>query len=473
MKRLILCMALLAMASTGLATTAITAIEEIEFPVEAFWAAMSTNYDGSRIAANFQGQIYYWEDGVWTYVSEGHPLTSSVGISADGTAIISAKDDPDTGLRNPTVWYEAEGWAPTMLGGIEGSGGCDNSLGSGYALNHDGSLAIGLGWMDCDALAFMWSAESGMVDIGGIRASNISDDGNMVVGFDHHPEWGGRRATYWMNDVSMTPPDGVDGPHLIGNPDDAPGEGYDTTSDGSVIVGDMFPEGASYWYSQAMRYTEETGYVMLGTLGDNEGHRSIATLVSNDGKVCGVSGDPPPWGMWDVFVWTAENGMEQLKQLCLDSGAELPEGFEGVFLIGASALSSDGSTMIVTWQDDMWNQGSYKITFEGSVAIEDAGDQAGDTLPNAVSLAQNFPNPFNPSTNIKFSLPATENVQLSIFDVKGRMVRTLVNGSQEAGEHTVMWDGKDSSGSSVSSGTYFYRLVTDSKTYNRTMSLLK
>jgi len=90
-----------------------------------------------------------------------------------------------------------------------------------------------------------------------------------------------------------------------------------------------------------------------------------------------------------------------------------------------------------------------------------------------VSLAQNFPNPFNPSTNIKFSLPRTENVQLSVYDVKGRMVRTLVNGSEEAGEHTVMWDGKDSGGNSVSSGTYFYRLVTDSRTYNRQMSLLK
>jgi hypothetical protein len=298
-----------------------------------------------------------------------------------------------------------------------------------------------------------------MVDIGGVRASMISDDGTVVTGFDHHPDWGGRRANMWANDPMGTPPGSVDGPILLGDPDDAPGEGYDVTSDGSLICGEHFPADSGWFYSRAMFWTEATGIVELGTLGDNEYHRSIARLCSDDGKIVGVSGDPPPWGMFDVFLWTVEDGMQQLKQLCLDSGVALPEGFDGTYLTGALTLSGDGSTLFVTWQDDMWNQGSYKITFEGTVAIE--GDD------------QNYPNPFNPMTNIAFSLPRSQSVKLAIYDVAGRHIRTLVSDNLAAGEHTVTWNGMDDSGASVPSGTYVYRLITDTRTYHRTMSLLK
>ena len=471
MKRLILSVALLAMAS--MAPAAIVAVETVEYPVEAFWASMDANFDGSRVVANFGGDIWLWDAGVWQYIDFGHALSAGVGISADGTAIISATDDPDTGLRNPAIWYESADWNdPTLLGGIPGYGDCDNSVGSGYDLNHDGSIAVGLGWNQCAGVAFMWTEATGMVDIGGVRASAISDDGTVVTGFDHHPDWGGRRPNAWWNDPAGTPPGDCDGPHLLGNPNDAPGEGQDVTSDGSLICGEVFFDGEAWWYSRAMIWTEDTGMISLGTLGDIDGHRSIATMCSNDGKVCGVSGDPPPWGQWDVFVWTQEEGMQQLKQLCLDSGVSLPDGFDVNFLIGTLTLSKDGSTLFVTYQDIDWNQGAYRITFDSSVAIDPTEDPL-DSTPMAVSLSQNFPNPFNPQTNIMFTLPRTENVKLAIYDVAGHHIRTLVNEQTEAGSHTVIWNGMDDSGSSVPSGTYVYRLITDTRTYFRTMSLLK
>jgi hypothetical protein len=471
MRRLILILALLAVASA--APAAIVAVETVEYPVEAFWAAMDASFDGSRLVANFGGDIWLWEAGMWTHVDFGHALSPGVGISADGTAIISAQDDPDTGLRNPAIWYESNSWTdPTLLGGIPGYGSCDNSVGSGYALNHDGSIAVGLGWNDCEGVAFMWTAASGMVDIGGVRASMISDDGTVVTGFDHHPDWGGRRANYWLNDPGGTPPGSVTGPILMGDADDAPSEGYDITSDGSMICGEHFPADSGWFWSRAMVWTEATGIVELGTLGNNENHRSIAMNCSDDGKVCGVSGDPPPWGMWDVFLWTEAEGMQQLKQLCLDSGATLPDGFVDNNLVGVLTLSSDGSTLLVTWQDDMWNQGAYKITFESTVAI-DGDEQPGEALPQAVSLKQNYPNPFNPMTNIAFTVPRAEHVKLAIYDAKGRHVRTVHDGTVEAGEHTVVWDGTDGAGRSVSSGTYVYRLITDSRVYHRTMTIAK
>ena len=78
--------------------------------------------------------------------------------------------------------------------------------------------------------------------------------------------------------------------------------------------------------------------------------------------------------------------------------------------------------------------------------------------PKAFELRPNYPNPFNPSTKIRYSLPVASTVVLTVHDVNGRLVQTLVNGSKSAGIHTAIWDGRNSNNTSVGSGIYFYRL---------------
>ncbi|RKX31699.1 MAG: hypothetical protein DRP71_13065 [Verrucomicrobia bacterium] len=97
----------------------------------------------------------------------------------------------------------------------------------------------------------------------------------------------------------------------------------------------------------------------------------------------------------------------------------------------------------------------------------------GDLPSSRLALAQNSPNPFNPRTEISFSVPSRQNVVLRIYNVEGRLVRTLLQGVQEAGSQTVVWSGKDDQGKQSASGLYFYRLVTDSGTLTRKMTLLK
>lgn len=94
-------------------------------------------------------------------------------------------------------------------------------------------------------------------------------------------------------------------------------------------------------------------------------------------------------------------------------------------------------------------------------------------LPRSVMLSGNYPNPFNPMTVIEFALPATQDVQLSIYDVRGQKVRTLVNGTVAAGHHQVTWQGKDDSGRQMASGTYFYRLSSDEGQQVKKMLLVK
>ena len=80
------------------------------------------------------------------------------------------------------------------------------------------------------------------------------------------------------------------------------------------------------------------------------------------------------------------------------------------------------------------------------------------TLPTAFSLADNFPNPFNPTTTIKYALPQAVDVELTVYNVVGQPVRTLVAGYQSAGRYAVEWDATNDGGHRLSSGMYFYRL---------------
>ena len=97
-----------------------------------------------------------------------------------------------------------------------------------------------------------------------------------------------------------------------------------------------------------------------------------------------------------------------------------------------------------------------------------------DDTPMVYSLAQNFPNPFNPSTRIQFTLPRKGNVSLKIYNVAGQLVKNLQDGVMEAGSHELTWDGTNDLGSSVASGVYFYKIKAGSDYENiKKMVLLR
>jgi flagellar hook assembly protein FlgD len=88
-------------------------------------------------------------------------------------------------------------------------------------------------------------------------------------------------------------------------------------------------------------------------------------------------------------------------------------------------------------------------------------------------LAQNYPNPFNPSTTIKYSVKEKAHVSMKIYNVAGQLVRTLVNSDMNAGAYIETWNGRSNSGDPVSSGIYFYRLVTKNFSMTKKMVFLK
>ena len=97
-----------------------------------------------------------------------------------------------------------------------------------------------------------------------------------------------------------------------------------------------------------------------------------------------------------------------------------------------------------------------------------------DDLPGLITkLHSNYPNPFNPTTNIAYSVKEAGNVTLQVYNIKGQLVKTLVDDVKETGKHTTIWAGTDNSNKSVSSGVYFYKMKSGNYTSTKKMILMK
>ncbi len=106
--------------------------------------------------------------------------------------------------------------------------------------------------------------------------------------------------------------------------------------------------------------------------------------------------------------------------------------------------------------------------------IEFLADSAeGSDLPPVVKLSQNYPNPFNPETTIDYSVLEAGNVSIDIYNIKGQLVKTLINDYRNNGEYSVIWDGTDDNDRSVSSGVYYYRMRTKNDSDTKKMVLMK
>ena len=97
-----------------------------------------------------------------------------------------------------------------------------------------------------------------------------------------------------------------------------------------------------------------------------------------------------------------------------------------------------------------------------------------ESVPTSFTLGQNYPNPFNPSTTINFTIPSEMQVQLAVYDITGRLVRTLINDQMvNTGYHSTVWDGKDAAGNSVSAGLYICSLKGEGIVQTQKMVMLK
>ena len=118
------------------------------------------------------------------------------------------------------------------------------------------------------------------------------------------------------------------------------------------------------------------------------------------------------------------------------------------------------------------NQVGFWYLTDRTVAT-DVADKTNYSLPTEFGLDQNYSNPFNPETEIPFQLPEESHVGLKIFNIRGQLVRTLIQADYAPGFHSIRWDGKDNNGMTVSSGLYIYRFQAGDFVQVKKMSLLR
>jgi hypothetical protein len=150
----------------------------------------------------------------------------------------------------------------------------------------------------------------------------------------------------------------------------------------------------------------------------------------------------------------------------LNFAGELPPG---VYFLFAN-LRADVNVNLAE-SDSRLATGSFDFEFSVSSSPSAVGPGG---VPARTALLGAFPNPFNPRTTIGFRLEGTETVALRVFDLAGRLVRTLVGGEvREPGRHDIAWNGRDDDGRRVASGTYFYRLEAGRYAETRSLVLVK
>ncbi len=252
---------------------------------------------------------------------------------------------------------------------------------------------------------------------------------------------------------------------------------YDSTPNGG---GDLF----------VSKFQKSTGNLLFSTyMGSRSWDDSYCIGVDNEHRVW-IAGDT-----WEDNFPTVDafdntfNGRIDAFVACLSaSGSELLystylggnewDGFFGMVIDASNNVYLAGRTQslnyptIDPYQAELGGHWDVVIAKFSPVATS-IDDSAGSTLPAKFVISNNYPNPFNPSTTISYSLPERSHTQIVVYNILGEEVIKLVDQVKSAGSYTVTWNGMDRNGKVSATGVYFYQLVTENYRESKKMLLLK
>ncbi len=160
--------------------------------------------------------------------------------------------------------------------------------------------------------------------------------------------------------------------------------------------------------------------------------------------------------------------------LVMEDGINGPD-IHSVQVVRAGNLLAETLSTYVQGRDDFCGDDTFDLVARSDDGVPTAvGENLLMPVPGAARLLPAYPNPFNPSTTLRFDLPRQATVELGIYDVRGRLVRTLVRSEVfSAGRHVMQWNGRDNAGSSAASGVYSLKLMSDGVTHVQRITLLK
>ncbi len=229
-------------------------------------------------------------------------------------------------------------------------------------------------------------------------------------------------------------------------------ENYNSTltlSDESISSSTLYEAQFDIYYPPIT--VDVTGPILLtGTQGTNRAPQYHATGTWN----ASISGET---GSFDYqWYYKTSNGWQELS------------GETGYQLTKTLYYDPDGRDLkCEVTQNSRFGKDSIHVYITGDELIRES------SIPQSVVLDENSPNPFNPNTQIKFGLPSNQRVEIDIYSISGKKVKTLVNNVMNAGYHVIDWNATDKNGAKVSSGVYIYQLRCGNKVFTKKMIFAK
>ncbi|MGB8656242.1 MAG: FlgD immunoglobulin-like domain containing protein [Candidatus Zixiibacteriota bacterium] len=231
-----------------------------------------------------------------------------------------------------------------------------------------------------------------------------------------------------------------------------------------------------YWYADSWSSADTVPVTAPGSIVDQNfsldsggcvsGH--VYDQDSNPDSGCDVMAFDTSFA-WSGMKGTQTNASGYYKIAGLQTGSYYVEASDACHL----QFYDHKSTMLTANLVSVTRPYEYPgIDFNLASAVEDQGDITG-TIPAGFELSQNHPNPFNPVTEIRYTLHRPAEVSVQLYNLLGQKIRTLVNERQMPGSHSVAWDGKNTEGKPVSSGIYFYKVEVNGVSQTKKMVLLK
>jgi hypothetical protein len=317
----------------------------------------------------------------------------------------------------------------------------------------------------------IWARGYGSDDDDYGRAVRETSDGGYVFVGNTNSFGAGSSDIYLVKTDSLGNPQWF---KTYGNTGTDRGNDVQQTQDGGyIIAGDIFLSGSGGRDAYLVKTNSDGDTLWTRTFGGNASDiGSSVSLTNDDGYILTGYTESFGAGSRDVFlIKTNSFGMQLWSRTYggteWDWGKSVQQTLDGGYVIGGYTDSFGNG-----------NRDFYmiKTNSAGYLGIETGGtDESG--IPVAYSLSQNFPNPFNPMTTITFEIPGNadgrELLSLTIYDIRGKLVRELINSTLKPGKHLVVWDGLDDGGRKVQSGLYLYRLKTGESFLTRKMTVLK
>jgi hypothetical protein len=422
-------------------------------------ASVRVNQDGPgqlqtepSLAVSASGGMVVWVDGRSLSGASGQRVfgrpCSAWGVFSEGEFLISdttqvaVKSEPKAALFDDgsglVAWIDRRDGTPQVLGKwLSAGGGPDGadfvvSGGSGND-NRDlhaglvGSGNLGLFWLDRDGAeptvrgrwfdaartetgSLAWSSSVSQVAIDAI-AADVTADGEVIL------VWTGVENDTRRLYLTRLAADGIEltAPFPVTDHADA------DAGEPSVSV-------------------DENGYIAATWLDHRDGRRRVYYQLY-DGDLLALGGNQPV------------------------SAADVE------FMVSPAVWAERGRAWFV-WADP--RQDGLNIFLANRLYLPSGtGQDDGNLVPASFTLSQNFPNPFNPSTEIAFAMPQGGHVTVTVYNVLGREIKTLTDRYYPAGEHRLTWDGEDASGNPAATGVYFYRMTAGDFSDQRKMILLR